>query len=76
MPILSFDPGDRAVEFLLVVTLGVTFLSGVAWAVSRLLSGDVALRQRILLAGLICCLALPALAGLCSASRLVLVTVP
>jgi len=67
---------DRILDFALIVALGVTLLSGVAWAVSWLLPRKPATRHLVLLSALICCLAMPVLAAVFTASGLTLISIP
>jgi beta-lactamase regulating signal transducer with metallopeptidase domain/thiol-disulfide isomerase/thioredoxin/protocatechuate 3,4-dioxygenase beta subunit len=67
---------DRILDFALIVVLGVTLLSGAAWAVSWLLPRKPATRHLVLLSALICCLAMPVLAAVCTASGLTLISIP
>ena len=69
-------PGDRGLDFLLVVTLGVALASSAAWLISRRLAGKAALRHLVLFTALICCLASPAVAWFCAAAGLTLVSIP
>lgn len=69
-------PGDRGLDFLLVVTLGVALASSAAWLISRRLAGKAALRHLVLFSALICCLASPAVAWFCAAAGLTLVSIP
>jgi hypothetical protein len=69
-------PGDRAIDFLLVVSLCVAFLSSTAWIVSQRLARKAALRHLVLLAALGCCLASPGLALFCNAVGFRLVSFP
>ena len=68
-------PGDRAVEFLVIVALGVALLSSAGWLISRRLTGKPALRHLVLLSALICCLVMPVLAGVSSALKVTLITI-
>src|SRR5205823_4066752 len=43
--LLDWYPGDRAIDFFLIVALGVTLLSGAAWVVSRRLPRRPATRH-------------------------------
>ncbi len=77
MPLLtSVYPGDRVLEVLLVVVLGVTVLSIAAWLIARRLPGRAALRHTALLSALIGCLAFPAAAWFSSVAGLRLVCLP
>ena len=69
-------PGDRALDFLLIVALGVTLLSTAAWAVARGLRREPAARHLVLVSALFCCLAMPPLAALFTASGWALVSIP
>lgn len=68
--------GNRGVELLLVVSLVAAFSSCTAWFLSRRLAGKAALRHLILFSALVCCLASPALAWLCGAAGLKLLSIP
>ncbi len=72
---INIDPGDQGLEFLLTVAVGVALLSSAGWLVSRRLISKPAPRHLVLLSALICCLALPVLAGVSSALGLSLVTI-
>ena len=74
--LMRYYPGDRALEGLLVVALGAALASSVACLISRRLAGRAAQRHLVLLAGLICCLATPALAWLFAAAHVKLVSIP
>ena len=67
-------PGDRVLDFLLVVAICVAFLSGTAWIISRQLAGKAALRHLVLLAALGCCLVSPILVWFNKAAGLKLVS--
>src|SRR5262249_32775086 len=54
-------PGDRAIECLLIVALGVTLISIAAWLAARSLSRRPAGRHLVLITSLLGCLALPVL---------------
>jgi beta-lactamase regulating signal transducer with metallopeptidase domain len=69
-------PGDRGIDFLLVVTLAVALASSAAWLISRRLAGKGALRHLVLFSALICCLASPAAASFCAATGLTLFSIP
>jgi hypothetical protein len=65
-------PGDRALEFFLIVALGVIFLSTAAWAVACRLPKKPASRHLVLIAALFGCLAMPVMAtafSVCVGSR-------
>ena len=69
-------PGDRALDFGLIVALGVTLLSGAAWIVASRLPRQPAARHLILVSALFCCLGMPVLAWIFSASGMTLFTIP
>ena len=69
-------PGDRVLDFLLVVALCVAVLSSAAWIISRRLAGKAALRHLVLVVALGCCLASPGLAWFYNAAGLRLVSFP
>ena len=69
-------PGDQALDFLLIVVLGVALLSTAAWAVARGLRREPAARHLVLVSALFCCLAMPPLAALVAASGRALVSIP
>jgi beta-lactamase regulating signal transducer with metallopeptidase domain len=69
-------PGDRGLDFVLVVTLVVALASSAAWFLARRLAGQAALRHLVLYAALVSCLASPVVACLCSAMGLTLVSIP
>ena len=62
-------PGDRAVEFLVVVAAGVVVLATVAWIVARWLPQRPAARHLVLISALMGCLMMPLLAAASSARR-------
>jgi hypothetical protein len=74
--LIRFYPGDRGLEILLVVTLGVTLASGAAWLIARWLARNAALRHVVLFSALNCCLASPAAAWFCATAGLALVSIP
>ena len=76
IPLIRFYPGNRGVEFLLVVALGVALASSAAWFLSRRLAGKAALRHLVLFSALVCCLALPVLTWLFAAAGLNVVSIP
>ena len=49
---MDWHPGDRALDFALIVALGVTLLSGAAWVVSSRLPRKPATRHLVLLSAL------------------------
>jgi beta-lactamase regulating signal transducer with metallopeptidase domain/thiol-disulfide isomerase/thioredoxin/uncharacterized GH25 family protein len=67
---------DRILDFALIVAFGVTLLSGGAWAASWLLPRKPATRHLVLVSALICCLAMPVLAAVFTASGLTLISIP
>ncbi len=69
-------PGDRALDFVLIVVLGVTLLSGAAWFFSSRLPRQPAARHLILVSALLCSLGMPVLALIFSASGMTLITIP
>ncbi len=75
-PLIRWYPGDRGLDSLLVVTLGVALTSGAAWIIARRLTGQAALRHLVLFSALICCLAFPVVVSLCAAAGLTLVSFP
>lgn len=68
--------GDRTLNLMLVVSLVATLVSSVTWLVSRRLADKAALRHLVLLSGLCCCLASPAVAWYCAATDLTFVSIP
>jgi len=74
--LLRCYPGDRVLELLLAVHLGVALLSSVAWLLAWRLGARAALRHLVLYSALFCCLASPAVAWLCSALGLTLFSIP
>jgi beta-lactamase regulating signal transducer with metallopeptidase domain len=72
---IHWHQGDRPLDFLLAVALGVAVASSAAWLISRL-GGKAALRHLVLFSALICCLACPAAAWFFSAAGLTLVSIP
>jgi beta-lactamase regulating signal transducer with metallopeptidase domain len=62
---IRFYPGDRFIEFWLVVGLVVTIVSIGTWFVSRRLARQAALRRLVLHTALVACLAAPAIVGIC-----------
>ncbi|MGC1276042.1 MAG: M56 family metallopeptidase [Planctomycetaceae bacterium] len=73
---IDWNPGNDILEFVLVVTLGVTLVSSVAWLVAKRLAGNAAVRHLVLFSALVCCLASPTLSWFCEATGLALVSVP
>ena len=69
-------PGDRALEFFLIVALGVMLLSTAAWAVAWRLAKKPAARHLVLISALFGCLAMPVMAAAFSASGLTLISIP
>ncbi len=69
-------PGDRALEFVLIVTAGVALISGVAWMVSCRLTWHPASRHLVLISALFGCLAMPVLAAALSASGCAIISIP
>ena len=69
-------PGDRVVEFFLIVSIGVVCLSTVAWGVARRLRRVPAARHLVLLSALFGCLAMPIMAMVFSASGLTVISIP
>jgi beta-lactamase regulating signal transducer with metallopeptidase domain len=74
--IIRCYPGDRILDFLLVVSLVVLLVSSTAWLLSRPLRGKAALSHLVLYGALICSLASPALAWFCGAAGLTLFSIP
>jgi beta-lactamase regulating signal transducer with metallopeptidase domain/thiol-disulfide isomerase/thioredoxin/protocatechuate 3,4-dioxygenase beta subunit len=68
--------GDRALEFLLIVALGVTLVSSVAWMVSVRMARHPACRHLVLISALLCCLSMPLQAALLSSCGWTLLSVP
>jgi beta-lactamase regulating signal transducer with metallopeptidase domain/thiol-disulfide isomerase/thioredoxin/protocatechuate 3,4-dioxygenase beta subunit len=73
---MNWDPGDRALDFFLIVSTGVAFLSGAAWLAAWGLSRRPATRHLILVSALFCCLGMPALAMIFTAAGWALVAIP
>src|SRR5262249_57597449 len=69
-------PGDRALDLLLIVALGVALLSTSAWAVAAGLRRTPAARHLVLFSALLSCLPIPALPALVSPSGWALVAIP
>jgi len=69
-------PGDRVLEFVLIVTVGVALLSGVAWIVSWRLARQPASRHLVLISALFGCLAMPVLAVALSACGCAIISIP
>jgi beta-lactamase regulating signal transducer with metallopeptidase domain len=69
-------PGDRDLDFLLVVISGVALVSSAACLISRRLSGKAALQHLVLFSALISCSAIPAIAWICATAGLTLVSIP
>ena len=74
--LMNWYPGDRACDFFLILALGVTLLSGSAWVVAWRLPRRPATRHLVLCSALICCLAMPVLASVVTASGLMLIAIP
>ncbi len=68
--------GERVLEFVLIVTVGVALLSGVAWVVSWRLARQPASRHLVLVSALIGCLAMPVLAAALSACGCAIISIP
>ena len=68
--------GDRALEFALVVAVGVALLSSVAWLISRRLTRQPASRHLVLVWALLGCLVVPVLAAALHACGLSFVAIP
>src|SRR5947207_10854967 len=75
-PLIRCSPGDRTLDFLLVVTLVVALASSAAWLIAWRLADQPALRHLVLFSALIGCLASPAVAWFCGAVGLTLVSIP
>src|SRR5262249_51575728 len=75
-PLIRCYPGDRSLDFLLVVTVGVALASSAAWILARRLAGKAALRHLVLFSALVWCLAYPLVAWFCAATGLTLVSFP
>jgi beta-lactamase regulating signal transducer with metallopeptidase domain len=73
--LIQWYPGYRALDFVLVVALGVSLLSSAGWVVARRLVAKPATRHLVLFAALLSCLAFPALAWFFSASGVTFVTI-
>jgi beta-lactamase regulating signal transducer with metallopeptidase domain len=69
-------PGDRALEFFLIVALGVIFLSTAAWVVAWRLPKKPAARHLVLISALFGCLAMPVMEAAFSASGVTLISIP
>ena len=69
-------PGDRLLDFFLIVALGVALLSGAAWIVSWRLPRQPAIRHLVLVSALFCCLGMPLLASIFTASGWALIAIP
>ena len=74
--IITGYPGDRACDFLLIVSLGVALLSSTAWLVAWCLPRQPATRHLVLVSALICCLGMPVLASVFTASGWTLIAIP
>jgi beta-lactamase regulating signal transducer with metallopeptidase domain len=74
--LFQYYPGDGLLNLFLIVLFGVTLTASVAWLIARRLAASGALRHLILLSGLMCCLALPAVASFFSAVEVTLVSIP
>ena len=69
-------PGDRCVELVLIVAVGIAVLSSAAWLIARRLARQPASRHLVLVAALLGCLAMPGLATALQAVGLTLVAIP
>ncbi len=69
-------PGDSALEFVLIVAVGVALLSGVAWIVSCRLGRQPATRHLVLSSALFGCLAMPILAAALSDCGCAFIAIP
>ncbi|MEJ7638010.1 MAG: hypothetical protein WKF75_08530 [Singulisphaera sp.] len=74
--LIDWSVADRVFDFSLMIALGVTLLSGVAWAASRGLPRKPATRHLILSSALICCLGMPVLAAAFTVSGWTLISIP
>ncbi len=74
--LMPWYPGDRALDFLLIVAVGVTLLSSAAWVVAWRLPRRPATRHLVLASALICCLGMPLLASVFTASGFTLISIP
>ncbi len=74
--LIDWYPGDRALDFVLIVVFGVALLSGGAWLVSWRLPRRPATRHLVLVSAMVCCLAMPGLASLFTVSGLTLIAIP
>ncbi len=69
-------PGDRALNCFLIVALGVAVLSSAAWVVSWRLPRRPATRHLVLVSALFCCLGMPLLAMIFTATGWTLIAIP
>jgi hypothetical protein len=74
--LIDWYPGDRILDLVLIIALGVALLSSAAWAVSWHLSRKPATRHLVLVSAMICCLAMPVLAWVFAVSGFSLITIP
>jgi beta-lactamase regulating signal transducer with metallopeptidase domain/thiol-disulfide isomerase/thioredoxin/uncharacterized GH25 family protein len=74
--LIDWYPGDRVLDFFLIVALGVTLLSTVAWVVAWRLPTRPAIRHLVLVSALICCLSMSILASVCTALGWTLIAIP
>jgi beta-lactamase regulating signal transducer with metallopeptidase domain len=76
MALTDWYPGDRALDVFLIVAIGATLLSSAAWLVARRLPRRPAARHLVLASSLICCLLMPALASIFTATGWTLIAIP
>jgi beta-lactamase regulating signal transducer with metallopeptidase domain len=69
-------PGDRAFEFMLVVSVGIVILSSAGWIIARCLPRRPAARHLVLLAALIASVLLPALGSVCAVIGFEMLSIP
>ncbi len=74
--LIDWYPGDQALDFFLIVALGVTLLSSAAWIVAWRLPRRPATRHLVLVSALFCCLGMPLLASVFTASGWMLIAIP
>jgi beta-lactamase regulating signal transducer with metallopeptidase domain/thiol-disulfide isomerase/thioredoxin len=72
----AWYPGDRALEFGLIIALGVMLLSGAAWIAARRLPTRPAARHLVLISALFGCLAMPVVAAAFSTLGFALISIP
>lgn len=74
--LIRWSPGDRAIEFALVLMMVVWLTSSLARCIARRLPNQAALRHLVLISALVCCLASPVLIWFWKAAGVSVVSIP